>query len=99
MDKLEVLNPAHKHMHRIVLGIQLWREALANIFSCILVLMSLLFSIFNLVVASGQSKNKRKVKCHCCCVPGFSLLLEELCKFRTTVQTVLKVFKFYIIPC
>lgn len=39
MDKLQFLTPAHKHMHRMALGIQLWGEVLASIFSCILVLL------------------------------------------------------------
>lgn len=100
MDKLQFLTPAHKHMHRMALGIQLWGEVLASIFSCILVLLKSPFAqYFQFIGCFWPVKSKRKEKCHWCCVPGLYLMLEELCKFGARVQTLLKVFKLYIIPC
>lgn len=77
MDELQFLTPAHKHMHRMILGIQLWGEVLASIFSCILVLLkSPSVQYFQFIGCFWPVKKQKKEKCHCCWVPGFSLMLE-----------------------
>lgn len=77
MDKLQFLTSAQKHLHRMVLGIQLWGEVLASIFSCILVLLKTPFvQYFKFICCFWPVKKQKKIEIPLLLVPGFSLMME-----------------------
>lgn len=60
--KLQFLTPtSHKHVHIAVLGIQLWGEVLASIFSCVLILLKFPFvQYFQSLDCSWPAKKQRQ---------------------------------------
>lgn len=60
--KLQFLTAAsHKHVHIVVLGNQLLGEVLANVFSCILILLKIPFvQYFQFIDCSWPVKKQRK---------------------------------------
>lgn len=99
--KSQFFTPAtHKHVHLALLGIQLWGDVLANIFSCIQILLKIPFvQYFQFIDCSWPAKKQRK--------RGVLLLLYTWTLFGvirivqvvTTIYTVLKIFKivYYVL--